>query len=367
MKRATWRWVAPVVILAIHPASFAQLISVTGSAETKVTQYTGADAVQTDFGQEIVPTTKATPPATGRARLDRFSHLGNITAAGQGVAVMYAPNTTGVGLPSDIGMEIGSFSDNTDTQTGWVVNGTVRQTRTLQVAASDAGGPIPTTNNVRARSRLVLSGAMLLFSEDKLRDLTGNAIRFRFHIDRRQAGQDPLRALDGSVALVGGPGGTVNVVERTGALDTISLQVIDLRDQIPELPLVQAILFQGASFDYEYDVTPGEPFELELIANADVQTIPGGIGGQAVFGIPQEGLGAIFERVKQDDLGWQLAQLISQFVDTTGAAYVNQPPAIPNFFAICAPGTPLTMGVVAASLLAGVKVRRRRILRRSRR
>ncbi len=308
-------------LLVAAQAARGEILEITGVAEGRVIQFVGAIPVQTDFGQEIVPLTKATPPAVARARLDRHINTADISAAGQVVAVLDAPSFGAFETVNDVGLEVGAFSD--DTVTGWFADGTVKEKRILTLSAADVGNRIGLGNTGQARSRLLLSGAMVLTAENPSGDLTGTEVSFAFNLIRRQSGRLETTPLAGSVALVGGTTGSVSVANRTGALDAITLPIVDFSDSIPEFPLVRAILFTGVSLEFEYDFTVGQPFELELSATAQVKTAPGGIGATAVFGLPQDGFAAVLERVKKDDRGARLAAVIAQSVDTTGAAYVG--------------------------------------------
>ena len=77
------------------------------------------------------------------------------------------------------------------------------------------------------------------------------------------------------------------------------------------------------------DVDAGEPFDLALTASVQVRAIPGGTGAAAVFGVPQDGLGSVLQRVKRDDRGRELERLIAERVDTTGAASLGGVGACP--------------------------------------
>ena len=118
MLRRKSKWAASCLFAAmtgIFPAPiFAGVIGVAGQATTQVTQFFGPVPVQSDFGLEIIPLTRAEPPLIVRARVDRLINPDEVVAAGQGVAILYAPNLTGIGNPSDIGIDVGAFTDDDD-------------------------------------------------------------------------------------------------------------------------------------------------------------------------------------------------------------------------------------------------------------
>jgi hypothetical protein len=124
--------------------------------------------------------------------------------------------------------------------------------------------------------------------------------------------------------MVGGPNGTIAFPARGGALNTVDVPVADfpLGD---EFPLVRAVIFQGVQFPYEYDMTVGDSFDLELNVAAKVTSTPGGVGAWALFGLPQDEIASIVDRVKKDDRGQRLTRMLAEHVDTTGAAYADAP------------------------------------------
>jgi hypothetical protein len=337
-----------LVGLALAGNVRAETTLVAGSAKTTVLQFAGPFPIQTDINQELIPLTKAQPPLNATSRLDRLATDGSTTAAGQSLATLYPPNFTGVGNPSDVGLDLGAFSD--DDITGWFVESQASETRSLTLAASEIGDPQgPLSAAGRVRSRVLLSGVMLVASEKQGQDLTGVEASFNFSVVQRVGLEPPKTLLAGEVALVGGPQSVVNVERVTGALSGVFLPILNFSDQVPEIPFVQAVLFTGIELPYEYDAIPNNAFQLELIVRAQVKTKPGGTAAAATFGAPQDGLASVIERVKHDDRGRALTDLVSQHVDTTGQLYLATGPqgiGLPNLGALCG-----TVGIESAALL----------------
>lgn len=320
MKAARLVITALIAASAVVPTSLsAEVRSVTGSATATVIEYNGTVEVERDFNRESVPLTVLAPPAIARGQLDRLDAYDDVTAAGQVVAILDRPNYSGTGTPNDAGLDMGAFSD--DNVTSWFVQGTVSETRTVVLGAGEVGGDVRWGARGRVRSRVVLSGVLLILSSQANLDLSQVEARFRFAIVQRETGRDPVELVTGAVALVGGPSGAVDVVRSPGALSGTFLPLLDAPEIIPELPLVKALPFTGINIPYEYEAVVGEAFELELSVEAHVQTIPGGTGAAAIFGSPVEGLSSVLQRVKQSDLGARVAAAISRQVDTTGKAY----------------------------------------------
>jgi hypothetical protein len=359
--------VAWIVLLGFARAEMVrgEVTNVSGTATATVVQYRGVVEVQRDFSQESVPGTNATPPATGRARLDHLLDDGTITAAGQVVALLDQPNMTGLGNPNDAGLDLGAFSD--DSATSWYVEGAVTETRTLVLKAGDLGGDLRFGNRGRVRSHIVLSGAMLVLAASATQDLSEVEVRLRIQVTQRTSSDQLTEVLGGTIALVGGPDGSIEVVRGPGAFAGVSPQVVDLAEVIPELPLVRAVVFTGLQLPYEYEAVAGEPFDLELSTETLIQTTPGGTGAAATFGTPQEGLASVLQRVKQSDMGQRLTAALAEKVDTTGAAYAETDgsgnSALADSFPVCGMMS-MEIGLVAPVLagcwLSRVRARRRR-------
>ena len=362
MLRRKSKWAASCLFAAmtgIFPAPiFAGVIGVAGQATTQVTQFFGPVPVQSDFGLEVIPLTRAEPPLIVRARVDRLINPDEVVAAGQGVAILYAPNLTGIGNPSDIGIDVGAFTDDDDLVTHWVSSATVQSKRSLNLSAGEVGQQ-PGISTGRARSRVLLSGIMMLTATDPTRDMSAAEVTLALNLIRTQQGRPPPTTVAGEVALVGGPNGQITVQRRTGVFANITLPVVDFGQAVPDTPLVRAIIFSGVEFPFEYDMTLNQPFDLDLSVTATVRTTPAGVGGLAVFGTPQEGLTEIFNRIKKDDRGAKLAEAIAARVDTTGQAYVNAPNPLALLLPSCGTASAVSMTMLCVGFVALTGARRR--------
>jgi hypothetical protein len=330
---------AVCLALAAPPAGsvHGEILGITGTATTTVRQSSGGQMIQRDFHQESVPLTRPAPPLVTRSQLDHILSDGTVTAAGQAVAMLHAPNLTGFGPPNDVGLDLGAFSD--DTATNWFIEGRVTEARSIVLHSAELGGDLVPGQTTLTRSRVLLSGVMLITSMDPTKDLSGVEVRFGLSVVKQAAGQPSITLLEGTIALSGGPGGTVVLGSASGVFAAAPPLVVDFSGLPVLLPVVKAVVFAGVELPYEYEVVVGEPFKLEMRVDSNVLTIPGGSGAASVFGLPQGGLASVFERVKGDDRGHQLATMIAQHVDTTGEAYLDRPPttgaAFPFFFPWC--------------------------------
>jgi hypothetical protein len=316
--------IAMSILLFCCSVSQGEVIGITGSSATTVIQFDGILPVQSDFSNVIIPLTKAEPPAISIAQVERFDDE-KMTASGAGLALFEEPNLAAGGIPNDVGMDLAAFAE--DDTTSWFLRGEASETRTIIIGAADAGSDMLSFGGVnRGRSRVILSGVMFVTSQDSTRDLTGAEVKLQVRVERRQFNNQPAEVVNGEVVLSGGPNGSVTVSRADGSFSGAFLPVIDFTDAVPELPLVQALLFAGHELAFEYDFDVGVPFELQLTVVSEIRTIPGGVGASAVFGLPQTNLSEVMLKVAKDDRGARLSAAIADRVDTTGAAYQNNSP-----------------------------------------
>lgn len=310
-----------VSFMVCSPAAIGAVNAVHARVMSEVVQTENGVVVQTDVAEESVPQTSLGPPITAFAQLDRLTIDGALTGGARAVTMFQAPNLSGFLAPNDVGMDIGAFED--DAFTRWRATGRFIETRFANIGPGDfLGAPLLPGTAVTLRSRVVISGVLLIAAEDQSRDLTGTEVSMKMSVTRRRPGAEISIPISGEVTLSGGLNGVFNVLA-IGVFQNVSLPLLDLATPIADLPFVSALAFAGLSFDYEYDVVVGEEYQLELLFGADVRTSPDGVAASAVFGLPQVQLPQILGRVKKDDRGEQLAAVISERVDTTGLAYVG--------------------------------------------
>ncbi len=356
----SWMGLAATAMLVLVSAVEGEVVDIRGGSSVSVIQSDNGVQTQTDLAQEIVPTTTPTPPAISRARLERLDSTNTPTAAGDAVAVFETPSLFGGAPPNDVGIDLGAFSN--DDRTSWFVEGRAYEVRTVVLQDSESqgnllfGGPA-----VGGRSRITLSGVLIVASLDPSRDLTGVEARFSLRLDQRRSGPfapPPQTLVSGEVALVGGPNGSVEITTATGAFETMFIPILDFT--IPDaLPLVRAVQFAGTEIPYDFEFGDNEQFELELSIAAELYAIAGGTAAGAIFGMPPDGLASVLDRVKQDDTGGRLAEVINQSVDTTGASYGGGSGPFAFLFPMCgAAGIEAMFGFALGLCLFRRRIRR---------
>ena len=313
--------------LVLTTTASAAIKSVTSQVTAEVHQISDHGGnLQSDIAQTSFPGQTATPPAVARARLDQPDGNGGLNGSAQVAAIFTQPIfPLFLQPPSDIGLDVAGFSN--DHLTHWTASGAGVETRTVVMSVSELSGAYQPGDIATLRSRLVISGVMLIASVNGGQDLTGASVKFQFSVTQRRPNRGDTTPVFGSMTVNGGPNGTIST-HGEGIMALQNPAVVDFNGVIPEIPQVKAILFAGINFPYEYEIAVEESFELQLVVGADIVTRSDGVGCAAIFGTPQVGLGEIFQRTRNSDGGVKLQEAIAAQVDTTGAAYV-EPAASP--------------------------------------
>jgi len=336
--------------LAFVPPLRAEVTRIVGSAKAMVVQFDGSNPLQTDFNQVSVPDTRTEPPALARARLDRHSDTGQLTASAEAACVFVPPNVTNFGPPNDVGLDLGAFSADATTQ--WYVEGAASEHRTVIFNQRDTGGQAFFGFPYRAHSRLMITGALVIAAEKPDADLSGVRVNFSFSLMLRAPSGSTTTPLSGSVSFVGGPNGATQTKDVSGNLAGVFLPVFSFVNEVSDIRNIRALVFPAVNLPYEYQVRIGQEYELELQVRAELYTKGEGVAAAAVFGLPQDALPAVMGRVKLDDSGAEIADLIAGEVDTTGQSYVGGSAEVPLRLSQALPLCGV-LGMEAAGLLIG--------------
>jgi hypothetical protein len=219
--------------------------------------------------------------------------------------------------PNDFGMDIACFSNVPSSQ--WKFDGHCTETRTIIFRSGET--VLPAGQPVRAESRLFLSGALILLGTAPGADLTGAKLTMDITITQNRPNLSPVVVLSGGAVITGGPNGAANV-GGTGFINAANHPLADLRGLIQNIPVVQAVVFNGLlgdQFPYTYETAVDEPFDLVLDVRVQGDTPPNGVGASAILGLPQANLSTVLQRTKLDDAAAQLADQIAARVDTSGS------------------------------------------------
>jgi len=356
------RFCAAAILLGAAAATVhAEIKSVSARVSAEVHQRAdGGGILQSDIAQQSFPGQVSVPPALARARLDQHDANEGIVGSAQVAAIFTQPIAPlFLQPPSDIGIDVAAFSN--DNQTHWNANGAGVETRVVKFSGSELGGIFLPGDAATIRSRVVVSGVMLIAALNTGQDLSGASVKFQFSVTQRRPNLAATTPLFGAMTVTGGANGAITT-RGEGILALQNPPIVDFNGIIQELPQVKAVLFTGLNLPYEYEIAIDEEFELELIVGAEIITRSDGVGCAAIFGTPQIGFGEIFQRSRNSDGGVKLQNAVAEQVDTTGAAYV-QPAAspFPNLCGLFGGNAALFgLATVAALFAAKRRIRTRR-------
>jgi len=351
--------------LVVGGAARGAIVSVSGQATAQVTQLRNGEVYQTQSHSNGFPIPTPTPPAITNAQIDGLSQDGVVTSSGQCTAVADDSRTSTPTLPfanNDLGLDLGGFS--TDGITSYIVDGHAEQTRVLKFSRSEVS--FPTLGDGTVSSTLSVAGALVVVSTSPNPDLTGVELNVAFTVIQSRPGSDPTTRLTGTGKLTGGPNGQLTFTG-SGAVIPFFFPVLDVLAIVPSLrdqpfSFLKAVAFPANVFSYVYPVAPDEEFQLTASFTSQVKVPTNNVGAVAVFGLPQEALGEIMSRVRQDDSGVRAEQAIASIVDTTGrtGAKVGLP-----FFSVCGALGVESLALTACATLLGAWKRRTKIRRRA--
>jgi len=319
---------AAMISTAIAAPAHAVIKAVKSQISSQVHQMAnGGGEVQNDVATQSYPDPVTALPVLARAKLDQLDTGGSIVGSAQ-VATIFTQPIAPLFLqpPSDIGLDLAAFSD--DKMSYWTASGSGVETRTIQISSAELGGGYLPGDAATIRSRIVISGVMLVTALNSGQDLSGASVKFQFSVTQRRPNQAETTPIFGAMTITGGPGGTLSS-NGEGVLALSPPPVVDFSGAIAEVPQVKAVIFAGLNLPYDYEIAVDEEFELLLTVTAELSTRSDGVGCAAIFGTPQINLGEIFQRSRNSDVGLRLQDFVSQHVDTTGAAYVT-PAAAPT-------------------------------------
>jgi len=351
--------------LVIGAAARGEIVSVSGQASSQVTQLRNGEVNHTQSDINGFPIPTPTPPAISNAQIDGLSLDGVVTSSGQCTAVADDSRTSTPTLPfanNDLGLDLGGFS--TDGVTSYIVDGHAQQTRVIRFSRSEVS--FPTIGDATVRSNLSIAGALVVVSTSPNPDLTGVELSVEFTVVQSRPGSEPTTRLTGTGKLTGGPNGQLTFTG-TGVVIPFFFPVLDVLAIVPSLQdqpfaFLKAVAFPANVFSYTYPVAPDQQFELTVSFTSQVKVPTNDVGAVAVFGLPQEALGEIMSRVRNDDSGVRAQEAIASIVDTTGqtGGGIGLP-----FFTVCGALGVESLALTACATLLGAWKRRTVVRRRA--
>ncbi len=286
---------AVVGALCVASGVHAAILNISAEIRSEVQAFVGGVAESSDEAIETSGDNSLTPPIDVRAVLENVTQADDLNAKGLAIAEFRDPILSGPDRnPEEISIEADCFSN--DPSIHYELNSTVVERRIVSFSAAELRDPIGSTQTVR--SALFASGAIFVWSTDATRDLTGLTGEVSFAVRRVDADENETVLLSDSVALRGGPDGTIEFDDADDLLvffgDLTILPDVVAGGILPDVPdvdlgdlaIAQVAIILQQNLDYEYQVAAGEELALVAEFTTKIANLPDGTGVVAVFGRP---------------------------------------------------------------------------------
>ena len=229
------------------------------------------------------------------------------TAAGLIAAQFSDPNTA---LTDDtdqfaIDLALSSVASDASHQ----ARGAAEEARQILYSVGELGSQAE-GETVPLRGRLFLDGALAIFAETDVVDLTGVRVSFHVTVEKEAAGATET-VFDGALELTGGPNRQVNTTV-TGDFPRLGIFNADLTGVDPDLAVFRAAVFPGLVVNYNYDAVVGQPLTLRAKVGVDAANVPGGSGVAAVIGTPVEALQDVISRTRGSATAQKMTTALTQ-------------------------------------------------------
>jgi hypothetical protein len=328
----------------------AEIVSIAGRVEATITEriVDGIGRSQTStsvFPGNALPLQVLADLTTGQ---------GSFPSAGAVAAQFADPNNVLLANPEEFAINLTLNSVAPDVSYDGVA--VSEETRVVQFAAGELGVGSAEGDLASVRGRLFLDGALAIIAADSGRDLTGCTVKLALTITRSTEGQPDETAYFGSVALVGGGGGGVDV-QSDGDFPTARLILSNLGRLSENFGALQVLIIPNIQIDYTYTAVVGTPATLTARVQVDAANSPDNVGVAAVLGTPIGTLSQVLTLTNGFDAASKTVDLIQrERSDPTGQAAFPQGASTP--FGNCGLfGLEAMLGLVG---LVGLKLRIRR-------
>ena len=301
------------VLAAVLPpgAAYGELLSFDVTLESKTQEFIAGEPVSFDQSFEDFLLTTADLPVQVASRLVVPTVDDSLVAAGQGFADYFEPVMSVNVNPEEFGLEASCFSIVPDY--AHEVTARAVEDRTIQFTRQELDSEAGEERDIE--SSVYLSGAIIVWSQDPARDLTGLTARMTFTVDQFRGADgsetdgDGLNLFRAVVGVEGSAGGAVapniagegdaDVQYVFGGPETVLQRVTGselLEEYFDLMGQVYVLLIPNQAIDYQYQAEAGEEFELVAEFIVEAKALPDGTGVSAVFG---RGFEALAEQIAE--------------------------------------------------------------------
>jgi hypothetical protein len=293
-------------VCGLSAAALGDLVRLDAVLDTRCQEFVAGEPVSFDQAFEELEVTSADLPLRVASRLRLPTADESLAATAMGFADLFEPKLGVPGRnPAELALEADLFSIDPDTS--YQVTASVQELRTIEFTQAEL--LLEDASEQDVVGGVFLSGAIIVWAEDDLRDLDGLAAEMTFTVEHIRTADDPEQAepveqrdtvFTAALGVAGKADGTVEpfaegeVATLFGGSELVrQLAGTDADDGLDQMGTVWVLLVPAQELSYQYSARPREEFQLLASFNVDVANLPGGTGVSAVFGRDFEALGEL--------------------------------------------------------------------------
>ncbi|MDX2200878.1 MAG: hypothetical protein SF069_18130 [Phycisphaerae bacterium] len=325
-------------------SAFGEVTAIRGTVDAIVQEIIGLSAGAREEVSDAFPETSADLPIVAIAELDSNDENAAAIAAAQ----FQDPTLSAIQNPEEFAISMALFSESEGRSYQGRATGSEIRTvvfRPEEFFGTEAG------DQVDVRGRIFIDGALAIFSQEDLTDLSDANVRLRVRVE--QSGSLGGTVFDGSIDLVGAQDGQAGAT-RSGDLPDRAITIVDLGELNPDFGHLWVVVILPTQVDYDYSAIIGEEFTLTATFEVEAQNAPEGVGCAAIIGTPFETLTQVIDLTQSEAAANRLTTSIRNERDRPSGTRLNGQPI--NGLGLC----PLTGLAMVGLSVVGLMYRRTR-------
>ncbi len=323
--------------IVLAPHARAEVLQIDAAISAEVQEFVAGEEGSFDSAFEEFGTTSAVLPIQVIARLLPPEDAETTDFIAATFVDFRDPTASETVNPREFGLEMQVYSQGSDLS--FANHAVANETRHVVFSAAELDLEEDKTERL-VQSHVFASGAVVIWSQDPTRDLTGLSVILKITVEQLLPESDPVEVFGASVTAEGTSDGSVvldapdGIFALLGGPELIRATAGFTEDQLLEelaaLGNVYLVIIPEQSVPYSYTGPEGVEFSLKATVEAWVVNLPGGTGIGAVFGRPFEALAqAVGESVGAQTKGAVTQAAVNQALANARAPSRSEPRNIP--------------------------------------
>ncbi|MFH0982736.1 MAG: hypothetical protein V2A79_14525 [Planctomycetota bacterium] len=283
--------------LLFVPPVRAEIRQIDATISAEVQEFISREEGSFDSAFEEFGATSATLPIHVAAQLlpPEDAPTNGFTAAA--FADFRDPKASPIPNPAEVGLETHVYSR--EPETNFAGHAIATEKRKVSLSAEELGLLEGETERP-VLSSVFVSGAVVIWSADPARDLTGLSVSLEITVEQQLPDADPQAVFHALLTAAGGPDGTITldspdaIFALLGGPELIHAAAgfteAELLDELAALGQVYLVIIPRQELGYFYSAAEDTEFDLEATFEARAVNLPGDTGIGAVYGRSFEAL-----------------------------------------------------------------------------